>query len=193
LRRESRIPFVVYDGLCTIDGEGIAMLTVDDRKGGLLAGDHLKAMGHRSVLCLTDNQWRMDEARCRGVIERVGQGEELLIPMDKDERWEFYRSRIDYIRSFTSVFAISDFYALDFMAFLSSISIRVPEDISVVGFDGSMLSSFFSLTTIEQDHAQRARLAVESVGELKAGECRERVKIVDVRLKEGLTVSRLRD
>ena len=194
LRRESRIPFVVYDGLCTIDDdEGIAMLTVDDRKGGLLAGEHLRALGHRNVLCLTDNQWRMDEARCRGVIEKVGKGEELLIPIHKEERWKFYSERLGYIRSFSAVFAISDYYALDFMAFLSSRSLRVPEDISVIGFDGSLISSFFSLTTIRQDHAQRARLAVESVEEMKEGRCRDRIKIVDVKLEEGLTVAKLCD
>ena len=84
LRRESRIPFVVYDGLCEMDDEEIAMLTVDNRKGGLLAGEYLYDMGHRSVLCITDNHWRMDEDRCNGVIEKVGKGEELMIPIDKE-------------------------------------------------------------------------------------------------------------
>ena len=44
IRRESRIPFVVYDGVCSVEGDGIAMLTVDDRKGGLLAGSYLKSL-----------------------------------------------------------------------------------------------------------------------------------------------------
>lgn len=193
LRRESRIPFVVYDGLCEMDDEGIAMLTVDDRKGGLLAGEYLRAMGHRRVLCLTDNDWRMDEARCNGVREAVGEGEKLMIPLSKEERWAFYRENLDRILSFTSLFAISDFYAIDFMSFLSGEGYAVPRDISVIGFDDTLLSTLFSLTTIAQDHEMRARMAVESLENLRAGIKENRVRVVDVSLKEGHTVKRLCD
>ena len=193
IRRESRIPFVVYDGVCSVEGDGIAMLTVDDRKGGLLAGAYLKNLGHSNVLCLTDNRERMDEARCCAVMEKVGKGEEMLIPMDKDQRWALYSSRLDYIRSFSSVFAISDYYALDFISFLNTEGISVPKDISVIGFDGTMQASFFSLTTIEQDHMMRAEMAVKSLEEFAEGVNESRVKIVDVKLREGNTVKRLCD
>ena len=193
LRRESRIPFVVYDGMCEIDDEEIAMLTVDNRKGGLLAGEYLYGMGHRSVLCITDNHWRMDEDRCKGGIERVGKGEEMMIPMDKDERWRLYREKMEYILSFSSVFAISDFYALDFMAFMETNGKRVAQDISLIGFDGSMEAQLFNLTTITQNHKERALYAVESLEEFRRKEMKNRVKIVDVSLKEGLTVRRLCD
>ena len=193
LRRESRIPFVVYDGMCEMDDEEIAMLTVDNRKGGLLAGEYLYDMGHRSVLCITDNHWRMDEDRCNGVIEKVGKGEELMIPIDKDERWKLYKEKMDYILSFSSVFAISDFYALDFMAFMEAEGKRIPQDISLIGFDGSLSAQQFNLTTITQDHIQRAYYAVESLEEFRRNEMKNRVKVVDVSLKEGLTVRRLCD
>ena len=193
IRRESRIPFVVYDGVCSVEGDGIAMLTVDDRKGGLLAGAYLKNLGHSNVLCLTDNRERMDEARRCAVMEKVGKGEEMLIPMDKDQRWALYSSRLDYIRSFSSVFAISDYYALDFISFLNTEGISVPKDISVIGFDGTMQASFFSLTTIEQDHMMRAEMAVKSLEEFAEGVNESRVKIVDVKLREGNTVKRLCD
>ena len=193
LRRESRIPFVVYDGMCEMDDEEIVMLTVDNRKGGLLAGEYLYDMGHRSVLCITDNHWRMDEDRCNGVIEKVGKGEELMIPIDKDERWKLYKEKMDYILSFSSVFAISDFYALDFMAFMEAEGKRIPQDISLIGFDGSLSAQQFNLTTITQDHIQRAYYAVESLEEFRRNEMKNRVKVVDVSLKEGLTVRRLCD
>ena len=193
LRRESRIPFVVYDGGCELEDEEIAMLTVDNKKGGLLAGKYLKEMGHKRVLCLTDNHWRMDEDRCNGVMEMVGVGEKLLIPMDKKERWKLYEEKMEYILSFSSVFAISDYYALDFMAFMEMNGKRIPRDISLIGFDGSMEAQLFNLTTISQNHDQRALLAVESLEEFRRKELKNRVKVVDVNLKEGLTVRRLCD
>ena len=193
LRRESRIPFVVYDGMCEIEDEEIAMLTVDNRKGGLLAGGYLRDMGHKDVLCITDNHWRMDEDRCDGVIEMVGKGEKLLIPMDKEERWALYKEKLDYILSFSSAFAISDYYALDFMAFMEMNGKRIPQDISLIGFDGSLEAELFSLSTISQNHRDRALFAVESLEEFRRKELKNRVKIVDVYLKEGLTVRRLCD
>lgn len=193
LRRESRIPFVVYDGVCRIDDEEIAMLTVDNKKGGLMAGRYLKDMGHGSVLCLTDNHWRMDEDRCSSVIEVVGRGNELMIPMDKEERWMLYKEKLEYILSFSSVFAISDYYALDFMAFMETNGKSIPQDISLIGFDGSFEAQLFSLTTVSQNHMERAKLAVDSIEEFRRKDKANRVKMVDVFLKEGTTVRRLCD
>ena len=69
----------------------------------------------------------------------------------------------------------------------------MPKDISVIGFDGTMQASFFSLTTIEQDHMMRAEMAVKSLEEFAEGVNESRVKIVDVKLREGNTVKRLCD
>ena len=56
-----------------------------------------------------------------------------------------------------------------------------------------MQASFFSLTTIEQDHMMRAEMAVKSLEEFAEGVNENRVKIVDVKLREGNTVKRLCD
>ena len=169
------------------------MLTVDNKKGGLIAGRYLKDMGHGSVLCLTDNHWRMDEDRCSSVIEVVGRGDELMIPMDKEERWKLYKEKLEYILSFSSVFAISDYYALDFMAFMETNGKSIPQDISLIGFDGSFEAQLFSLTTVSQNHMERAKLAVDSIEEFRRKDKANRVKMVDVFLKEGTTVRRLCD
>ena len=53
----------------------------------------------------------------------------------------------------TAVFAVSDFYALEFMRFLQGKNIQIPEDIQIIGFDDNMASreSNPSLTTIHQE------------------------------------------
>ena len=70
-----------------------------------------------------------------------------MIPIDKDERWKLYKEKMDYILSFSSVFAISDFYALDFMAFMEAEGKRIPQDISLIGFDGSLSAQQFNLSS----------------------------------------------
>ena len=54
---------------------------------------------------------------------------------------------------------------------LSMAGIRVPEDISVAGFDDTPICEMLrpALTTVRQDGALRARLAVEKLRELKEG------------------------
>ena len=116
-----------------------------------------------------------------------------MIPMDKEERWKLYKEKLEYILSFSSVFAISDYYALDFMAFMETNGKSIPQDISLIGFDGSFEAQLFSLTTVSQNHMERAKLAVDSIEEFRRKDKANRVKMVDVFLKEGTTVIRLCD
>ena len=55
--------------------------------------------------------------------------------------------------SVTAVFAVSDFYALEFRHFLQGKSIQIPNDIQIIGFDDNMASreSNPALTTIHQN------------------------------------------
>ena len=74
-------------------------------------------------------------------------------------------------QSITTVFAVSDYYAMDLICFLQEQGIRVPEQISVAGFDDIPMCRMFcpTLTTVKQDGALRAKIAVEKLGELKMG------------------------
>ena len=71
-----------------------------------------------------------------------------------------------FFEKITAVFAVSEHYALEFMRFLQGQSIRVPEDVQIIGFDDTLASreSVPALTTIHQDAALRARTAILRVG-----------------------------
>lgn len=60
----------------------------------------------------------------------------LKIPMATDEREMFYLSRLDKLKGYTAVFAVSDYYAIELIRFLQRQGVVIPDDISVVGFDG---------------------------------------------------------
>ena len=87
------------------------------------------------------------------------------------ERWEYYRRNLSMFQSITTVFAVSDYYAMDLICFLQEQGIRVPEQISVAGFDDIPMCRMFcpTLTTVKQDGALRAKIAVEKLRELKEG------------------------
>lgn len=170
LRSHMRIPFVVYDGFCE-NPERIVNITIDNRGGGCLIGNHFKELGHRRALCIADNEIGVDRERVDGFTEAFAPGEVdfMLIPMKKEERHKFYLENMERINLVTAIFAVSDYYAIDMMHFLDEQGVSVPENISVAGFDDIPMCEMVSpeLTTIKQDGAQRAKLAICKLRELK--------------------------
>lgn len=173
LRENMRISFVVYDGYFE-ETDRIVNLVIDHYDGGYQAGKFLKDAGHTKALCLSDNYICMDEERIEGFKAAFAPGEVrvLQIPMLKEERHAFYEENIDLIIQYTSAFAVSDFYALDFMHCIQKEGIRVPEDISVIGFDDNTASreNIPALTTIHQDADLRASMAMDLLEKMKASE-----------------------
>lgn len=130
-------------------------------------------MGHRELLCVSDNETGIDRARIEGFRHGAAPGaaQLLLVPMQKEERWAYYRQQLERLRRATAVFTVSDFYALDLMCFLSEHGLAVPDDISVAGFDDTPMCELVrpALTTVRQDAVLRAKLAVEKLRELREG------------------------
>ena len=172
LRNHMRIPFVVYDGYCE-NPERIFNITIDNYDGGCQVGAYFREREHTKALCISDNDICVDLERYQGFRDGFGPGtvDFLLIPMRKEERWEYYRHNLSTFQNVSAVFAVSDYYAMDMICFLQEQGIKVPEQISVAGFDDIPMCRMFcpTLTTVKQDGALRAKIAVEKLGELKMG------------------------
>lgn len=171
LRSRMRIPFVVYDGICK-NPERIANITLDNFGGGRQVGELLARLGHTRALCVSDNNVLNDRARMDGFDAGFGRAaERLIVPMRRKARLALYRRELGRLRGVTAVFAVSDYYAVELMHLLRAEGLCVPEDISVAGFDDIPLCRLVSpsLTTVRQDGAQRAHLALETLLALREG------------------------
>ena len=172
LRNHMRIPFAVYDGFCE-KPERILNITIDNFEGGYQMGCHFRELGHQAALCISDNNICVDMERfcgfCKGFAP--SKADLLLIPMQKEQRWSFYLSNLEKFQQVTAVFAVSDYYAIDLMHFLIEQGFSVPEDISVAGFDDTPMCEMVTptLTTIKQNGALRAKIAVRKLLELREG------------------------
>ncbi len=171
LREQMHIPFVIYDGYMESSGN-LVNIEVDHFDGGVQAGRYLKKRGHRNVLCISDNNVCMDMERFMGLKREIPNAELMVIPMEQDLRAIYYKEHLEEIKKYSAVFAVSDYYAMDMIRFLKSVGVCVPEDVSVVGFDNVRGSETFvpALTTIEQDHRQRAALAMKMLNRLRNGD-----------------------
>ncbi|MDD6195196.1 MAG: LacI family DNA-binding transcriptional regulator [Lachnospiraceae bacterium] len=194
LRNHMRIPFVVYDGICH-HPERIVNITIDNIDGGRRMGAYFKDMGHRKALCIADNDEDMDRDRYLGFLQEFGEEntKRLIVPMTKQERWEFYEKRIDIFREVTAVFAVSDFYAIDLIHFLTKKGFRIPEEISVAGFDDTPMCEMIypALTTIRQDGELRAKVAMEKLRELREGIDTETTVMLPVSLVSRESIKKL--
>ena len=132
LRNQMRISFVVYDGYFEKCSK-VVNLVINHYDGGYQAGKYFRELGHEKALCIADNFICMDKERIEGFCEAFEPGETLIwqIPKTEKERVCFYQDKFSELlkSSVTAIFAVSDFYALEFMRFLQGKGIRIPEDI----------------------------------------------------------------
>lgn len=196
LTRERRLPFVALD--YGFEDPSVPTFGIDDRQGAALAARHLVELGHKrfGVLSLQADDHpkgpsslpRLTGGVYSGTRDRItGYFDELskagidvadvpIFETENDRATTF--AGLDYLFSqdpgITALLSMSDRMALDALAWLKAKGRRVPDDVSIVGFDGvpESLSSLPPLTTIVQPIVELGRKAAQSVldGETSSGE-----------------------
>lgn len=148
----------------------------DDYQGGYAATEYLLSLNHRRILCLSSSN-HISSARERMQGYRAAM-EEAGIPIDENLIYEVnpFGENIEHIlrevlekgEKFSAVFAFSDMIAWEAISKLTDMGIRVPEDISVVGFDGiqSKLNLPCRLTTVITPKTKMATEVVEAIMKL---------------------------
>ncbi|MGI9399865.1 MAG: LacI family DNA-binding transcriptional regulator [Rhizobiaceae bacterium] len=154
-----------------VEGESFPVISSDNEQGARLAIRHLYELGHRKVAHVTGPEGNvLTSARREGMVD---ERKRLNMPASPD--WiirgdfslESGRDAASKILEMsdrpTAVFCSADMVAIGLIAGLHAGGLRVPEDISVVGFDDIEMSehSIPSLTTIRQDRHRLGRRAVE--------------------------------
>jgi DNA-binding LacI/PurR family transcriptional regulator len=151
---------------------------VDQIAGARLAINHLLDLGHRSVVHLPGPaDWLEAAARREGwrlaLEERGAAVPELMVEGDWTSRSGHQSGRTMLARSTpTAVFAANDQMALGLLLAIHEAGLRVPEDVSVVGFDDVPESGYYSppLTTVRQDFPELGKRVMSLVLRVLAGE-----------------------
>ena len=175
LRSHMRVPFVVYDGFCETP-ERFVNLTLDNYDGGRQVGSLFRRLGYTRAVCIADNDIGVDRERVDGFCAGFGQeADALIVPMQRTRRIEKYIAELERFKRAGAVFAVSDQYAVELIRVLQENKVSVPDEVSVAGFDDIPLAQLVhpALTTVRQDGALRARLALDKLKELCTGESTE--------------------
>jgi LacI family repressor for deo operon, udp, cdd, tsx, nupC, and nupG len=152
-----------------VEGADFPVIRSDNAEGARLAIRHLHDLGHRRIAHVTGPEGNvLTAARREGMLEertRLGlpAREEWIIRGDfsLESGSEAAQRILAMEHRPTSVFCAADMVAFGLMAGLAAGGLKVPEDISVVGFDDIDMSDYYvpALTTIRQDRHRLGREA----------------------------------
>lgn len=183
------VPLVGVDGPMT---EGVALVDIDDRGATTELARHLYQLGHRRIATITMplrldgtsgpitearravGHYRDVRNRMNGVFDVFGPVpayETASNAVDEGERAGRAVLDVPAQRRPTAVLAQSDILAAGVLRAAADLELRVPEDISVVGFDGADLPWLRPtvLSTVVQPADEKGRTVARSVVELLAG------------------------
>ncbi|MEU1529172.1 LacI family DNA-binding transcriptional regulator [Streptomyces fagopyri] len=151
-------------------GDRYAVVDTDQAGGARAAVRHLLDLGHRTVWHLAGPEESFAAQRRADAWSAALTEEDRFTPPLVRGDWSAesgYRAglRLADERECTAVFAANDQMALGLLRALHERGLRIPEDVSVIGFDDIPEAGSFlpPLTTVHQDFAEVGRLCVEGV------------------------------
>jgi LacI family repressor for deo operon, udp, cdd, tsx, nupC, and nupG len=165
-----------------IPGAKLPFVMVDDIEASKRVVAHLYGLGHGGFGYVSGPRGNLNEigrrAGFRAALEAAGIDPETALYWPGDFMPE---SGIEAARDFlaradrpTAIYAVSDNMAIGFLKTVTAAGVRVPEDLSIVGFDGIEYSDFVTppLTTIRQPRHElgcmAARMLIEALSGIRS-------------------------
>ena len=174
VRTEPPLPTVAIAGHRRM--EGVTNIVLDHRTAALLALNHLKALGHEEIAFMEGPPTSSDsQVRWKAILEagrtlgiRVRQELTVRLTGDRvtpDLGYTFAKQLLSREQPFTAVFGYNDNSAIGAIRAIHEAGLRVPEDISVVGFDDVQNAAFANpgLTTVRQPLQKMGEIAARTL------------------------------
>ena len=186
LLSEMMVPIVLVND--QHPGAFVHSVMVRNQEGSRAAANHLIGLGHRRIAYLGDQTgYQSDAERCAGYREALDAAGIEFTPelvVHGDGKPEGGLLAMDQLLALalppTAVCCYNDMTALGAMRAIRLRGLRVPEEISVVGFDDLFFASYMQppLTTVRQPMRRMGQLAMESLVKLMSGDASEiRIKV----------------
>jgi len=161
--------------------KGVTNVLFDNRRAGRLALEHLAGLGHRRIAFFKGHPGSADtEDRWQGIHEAAASlgieiDPKLTLQLKRrsfppeppvpEEGYMYAQKLLARKIDFTALFAFNDISAIGAMGAFRDAGLRVPEDISIVGFDDIQAAAFLNppLTTIRQPLQHMGDLAAKTL------------------------------
>ena len=182
--KKTTVPIVLLDNRVS-DAPLIASVSSDNTAAIERAVRYLSKLGHEKIgLLMGENNSLVSAERLAGYVLGLAQASKDF-NMDYVYRGDFTKESGVRAAEFfcktdvTAVISCSDFMAMGLIDGLIAHGKRVPEDISVVGFDDIHILKYtnYNLTTVKQDFAQMGEQAFKQISEMLAGRSSQQIML----------------
>ncbi|HEY1679873.1 MAG TPA: LacI family DNA-binding transcriptional regulator [Candidatus Sulfotelmatobacter sp.] len=168
------VPVVTVSGHNQV--EGVMNVVLDHERAARVALNHLRQLGHRQIAFIKGQEFSSDTAVRWSNIEKVAR--ELRLPVSRSlvaqlqgesptpqPGYQATRKLLASKKQFTALFAFNDISAMGAIRALRESGLRVPTDVSVVGFDDIQSAAYQNpgLTTVRQPLKEMGRTAAETL------------------------------
>jgi DNA-binding LacI/PurR family transcriptional regulator len=163
--------------------KGVTNIVLDHHQAAVLALNHLKDLRHERIAFMKGNPVSSDaKERWNSICQVAAQlglkiDPELIVQINTDDAtpmlgYPFAKELLSRGKSFTALFAYNDISAIGAIRALQEHGLRVPQDVSVMGFDDIPGAAFHtpSLTTVRQPLNRMGQVAAQSLLERIEGQ-----------------------
>jgi LacI family transcriptional regulator len=174
LAEGAQVPVVAVSG--HRDVPGVTNIVLDHARAAMLAVEHLAKLGHRRIAFIkgqefsSDTAVRWDSVRAAAAELGIEIKDRLVVQLEGESSspelgYLVTRKLLASGERFTALFAFNDISAIGAIQALREAGRRIPEDVSVVGFDDIQSAAYQNpgLTTVRQPLRQMGVLAAETV------------------------------
>jgi LacI family transcriptional regulator len=165
----TRIPFILINS--SVDAKGIPWVVTDATLGGYMAADHLIKLGHKKIMYFTFDKLRGMRKKYEGFKKALKENklnlEDQIIIDGAISKSDGYKLMNGYIEQNgvskipSAILTTNDIVAVGVMEALIECGVKIPDDVSIVGFDDIDMAGFLQipLTTIHQPQYKEGVIA----------------------------------
>ena len=195
--KEINIP-IVLTSVNAVSKQGktyYSSIGIDNIKGAYDATRYLLNKGHRKIALILGDVNDIGISLCRlegykRALNEEGIDKEndliLIGQYSSKGAYEATLKLLEKRKDITAVFALSDIMAIGAAKAILNSGLRIPEDVSIVGFDGMDESKFYnpSITTVKQPKNLMAKMSIDLLMSLINGELENKHILLDTKLIE---------
>ncbi len=195
-----KIPYVLLYNQTQTPGR--CAVSVDNVLAAREVAEHFVSLGHRRACMVTGRISASDRAasRCRGFLDGLhaaGVDDVPVVEVDfvNMDVIDVLREQLSSANPPSAFFCSNDALAIAVIGALRKLSIRVPDHVSVIGFDGIAIGELIEpcLTTVEQPSREMGRTAVRHLLDILSGVATKNMIILPHHLRPGATTGPVSD
>lgn len=179
LKERYHKPTLLIDNYAASKAHDCVNIGLDDENGSYLMTNYLIKNGHRKIAFVSDNLVGVDHERYKGFRRSLSDhgmnysaANLILLKPVKGDVTKSLEELYNLCDRYTALSCASDHYAVTIINYLNDHGMRVPDQISVTGFDDNILSRVCrpAVTTIHQNVTEKGEVSVHTLFRLMNGE-----------------------